>query len=95
MNMKEQYNLLVQSAIDKNIGDSQSEFGFLNARLTTYNVFTFSNVKVKFSTTDQSVEVIRLDNDNPVFCRNASGEIYRIHGEVNRVREALESLANN
>lgn len=92
MNLREQYNLLVQNAINNNIENSQTESGFVNARSTTYDVIIFSNVKVKYSTTDQSVEVIRLDNGNPVFCRNEAGEVYRVHGEFGRVRDALESL---
>lgn len=95
MNMHEQYNLLIQRAIDKNLAISQSEFGFLNAKSINYNVVTYSNVKIKFSLNDQAVEVVRLDNGNPVFCRYANGEVYRIHGEINKVKEALEALANN
>jgi hypothetical protein len=94
VNIKNEYNDLVQAVIDRNFDLAIDKNEFCNSRLGEYKVIENDVVKIIFSPNDQSCDVRRKENDNPVFCRDGFGTVYRIHGEFGRVKENLIELAN-
>jgi hypothetical protein len=71
-------------AIKKNV--------FCNSRLGEFLVIENENVQVIFSSEDKSCEVRRKTNNNPVFCQDSNGKVYRIHGEFGRIKADLEEM---
>jgi hypothetical protein len=93
VSIKEEYNQLVQSAINKNNDIAIEQEEFCNGRSGVYKVFENDKVKVIYSFINQSCEVRRKENHNPVFCRDKNGVVYRIHGEFGRIKDELVKLA--
>jgi hypothetical protein len=92
MSLKEDYGNLVQKVIEKNYDKAIKKNEFCNSRLGEFLVIENENVKIVFSCEDKSCNVYRKANDNPVFCQDANGKVYRIHGEFGRIKADLEEM---